>query len=437
MLKRHLVASTRRLLRERSYALTNIVGLALGLASFLTLVLFMEFELGYDRHHLGHEDIYRLATEVATGDDIELLAVTSRPLGPLLKESFPEVVDFARVERSSFRRQVLRSQKTAMYWDNVLLADPSIFRVLSHRVIYGDPESALVDPLSIAISERVSRAYFGDRNPIGETLEAETSAYRISLVFEELPANSHMRYDVLLSYNRIAAFAAADPPPITEQLWQSPPNYTYVVMEPGYDPRQFATVSSRFYEQYMAGTNAHDDRSMRFYLEPLADIHHYSETYYDWPSGNRYHVLAIATVAFFVLCVACINYVNLATARSTRLSREVGMRKLHSTWSNPSFSRLSPASLRTRSCGCSSRLDRPTRCWPSTWARRLCFARRLCSSWCWSSGLWDCCRASTQRRSCPACRRPTPYGRSPEPASTKAGRSARRSCSVKWRSPWP
>lgn len=328
MLRTHLIASTRRLLRERSYALTNIMGLALGLASFLALVLYMEFELGYDRHHLGHEEIYRVATEVATGDDVELLAVTSRPLGPLLKESFPEVVDFARVERSSFKRQVLRNRETAMYWDNVLLADPNIFRVLSHRVIYGDAETALVDPLSIAISERVSRAYFGDRNPIGETLEAETAAYRISLVFEELPANSHMRYDVLLSYNRIAAFAAADPPPITEQLWQSPPNYTYLVMEPGYDPRQFAAVSSRFYEQYMAGTNEHGDRSMRFYLEPLADIHHYSETQYDWPSGNRYHVLAIATVAFFVLCVACINYVNLATARSTKLSREVGMRKL-------------------------------------------------------------------------------------------------------------
>ena len=320
--------SVRALLREPSYALTNVLGLALGLASFLMLALYLEFELGYDRHYRDHQNIYRVATEVTTGGDVELLAVTSRPLGALLKDSYPEVVDFVRIERSSFKRQVLRNGETAMYWDDVLLADPNIFQVFSHRVIYGDPESALVDPLSIAISDRVARAYFGSRNPIGETLEAETAAYRISLVFEELPANSHMRYDVLLSYNRIAAFASPDPPPITEQLWSSPPNYTYVVMAQRYDPGDFAAVSSQFYDQFMAGTNEHDDRSMRFYLEPLADIHHYSETQYDWPSGNRYHVLAFATVAFLVLCVACINYVNLATARSSGLAQEIGMRKL-------------------------------------------------------------------------------------------------------------
>ena len=327
MSSNHLVVSWRSLQRERAYAAINAVGLALGIACAILLGLYLDSELTYDRHNVQHENIFRVATTVDSNGKVDRAAVSSRRFGELVKQNFPEVVDFVRFEPVQAKRLIFRNGDNQIYWENVYLADQNVFDYFDHEVIHGDPATALVDPLSVAVSESVARTYFGDANPIGETLATDTAAYRITMVFKDLPQNTHLRYGILLSYNRIQAFFEGLDIPIEQQLW-SIQDYTYLVMQDGYDPRDFGDISSRFYDRFMRERGEQVGSSMRFELEPLASIHYFSDAQYDLPGGNVFYLWAFAGIAAFVLLVACINYMNLATARSTKRAKEVGMRRL-------------------------------------------------------------------------------------------------------------
>jgi putative ABC transport system permease protein len=325
MLSNFLKVTLRGLVRDRAYALINIGGLALGIACFIVLALYLESELTYDRHHVNHERIYRVVTELHTGGRADLAATTSRELGSLLVQDYPEIEDFVRFEPMQVARQILRHGDTVFYWDNILLADPNVFEVFTHDVLYGDPATALIDPSSIAISESMALRYFGDRDPIGETLSTNTGGYRVTLVFADLPVNTHLKYDALISYNRVTAFLGEVN--VTDALWGIS-SYTYLVMPSRYDVRRFEAISEDFYGRYQADVGRQFDSRMRYMVQPLTSIYLNSTAQYDRPTGNKFYVYAFAAIALFVLLVACINYMNLATARASRRAKEVGMRKV-------------------------------------------------------------------------------------------------------------
>ncbi len=325
LLLNYLKVSLRHLLRDRSYALINIFGLALGIACFVVLALYLEFELSYDRHFDNHQNIYRLVNEIETGGRTELTAVSSRLVGATLAEDYPEVLDFVRFEMLPVRRQILRHENTVYYWDDVLAADANVFQVFSHQVLEGDPVTALENPTSIAISQTMAQRYFGDEPAVGKTLSTNTGAYQVTLVFADLPENTHLRYSALISYNRILAFGLI--PNLTEALW-GVSAYTYLVLPEHYDPADFARIGEDFYQRYQAERGHELSSRMRYHLQPLASIHLNSTAHYDQPTGSKFYVYAFATIAFFVLAIACINYMNLATARATKRAREIGMRKV-------------------------------------------------------------------------------------------------------------
>ena len=179
MLKNYLLVTLRSLRRDYGFALINVCGLTIGIACFLILALHLESELTYDQHYQGHEHLYRVVNELDTNGKVDLAAVTSRELAPLLAKDYPQVLDYVRFARSSNSgRLLLRNDETAFYWDGVWMADQNVFEMFSHDIIYGDPATALIDPLAIAISESMSKKYFGDRNPIGETLATDTAGYK-------------------------------------------------------------------------------------------------------------------------------------------------------------------------------------------------------------------------------------------------------------------
>ncbi len=326
MLKNALLVVLRGLRRDRAYALINIGGLAVGMACFVLLGLYLRAELTYDQHFDKHPQIYRVVTELDTNGKVDRAAVSSWFLGGLLKDEYPDVIDSVRIQYMGNARKLWSSGDTAIYWDSYVLGDENIFDVFSHEIIYGDPATALVDPLSIAVSETLAKRYFGDRNPIGEMLVGDTAPYKITLVFADLPENTHLKYDLILSFNRMTAFL---PPDISVQqmLWNIQ-TYTYLLMPEGYDVRDFIPISDSFYAKHQSEMGARRNSSMSYSLEPLADIHLNSDTQFDRPTGNKLYIFTFAAIALFVLLVACINYMNLATARSAKRAKEIGMRKV-------------------------------------------------------------------------------------------------------------
>jgi putative ABC transport system permease protein len=327
MLNSHLIITLRKLYREKLYAAINITGLSLGVACCVILGLYLRSELTYDQHNLNYKNIYRVADEFNANGKIDDYAITSPVLGPMLKEEYPKIKAYVRLRhvRVNF---LLHYENKVYYWDKVYLTDDNIFKVFTHHIIYGNPDTALLDPTSIAVSETFARKYFGDENPIGKIIRPDNGvALTISLVFADLPENSHVRYDVLMSYNG-KLFAIPDNMTARRQQLFNVSDYTYLVMPDHYDIRDFKKISEEFYARNMESMGKSIGTSWHCWLQPLADIHLNSNLPYDEPTGNRFYIYAFSAVAVFILLVACINYMNLATARYARRSREVGMRKI-------------------------------------------------------------------------------------------------------------
>ena len=324
MFRSHLKIALRTLYREKLYVLINVSGLSLGIACCIILGLFLHSELTYDRYHANHRNIYRIVNEATTSGKVDALALTSAALAPLLSKDYPEIESYVRFRYNP--RMLLRHGDDAFYWENVLFADENAFDVFTHAYVYGDPAGALTDPSTIAVSQSFAEKYFGDANPIGKTIKSDASQYKITLVFADLPENTHLKYDALVSYNSLPSFG--DDESILRQMLWSSSDFTYLVLPEGYDVDGFEEIIDAFYERYMAKIGESLDTSIRFWLEPLTAIHLESDLQYDYPTGNKLHVYGFSAVAIFILFVACINYMNLATARSVKRAREVGMRKV-------------------------------------------------------------------------------------------------------------
>ncbi|MEP7314904.1 MAG: ABC transporter permease, partial [Pseudomonadota bacterium] len=305
-MRNYLVVALRNLNRERLYAAINIAGLALGIACCLILGLFLRSELTYDRHNVNYKQIYRVVNEFSTkGGSVDRFAATSRALGPLLKEQFPEVKGFVRFQRNSNQGGVAIHHKDDTYfWQGSYFADDNVFEVFTHDIIYGDPRTALKDGASVAVSQTFARKYFGDANPIGETISTDSGLpARITLVFADLPPNSHLKYDILFSSNLPFMRDSDNPTLRRNQLWGIN-TFTYLVMDPDFDPAGWGRINDEFYQRNMEALGKTIGGTWKSWLQPLADIHLKSDVGYDEPTGNRVYLYGCAAVAIFILAIA-------------------------------------------------------------------------------------------------------------------------------------
>jgi putative ABC transport system permease protein len=321
-----LKVTLRALYRDKLYALINLAGLALAVACCTILALYLRSELTYDRHHVNHARIYRVANEFNIAGKVDRFPATSQMLGPMLKEQFAEVQDYVRFQGAGQR--LFRHGDDAFYWDRGFAVDDNVFEVFAHEILYGDPKTALVPPDAIAVSETFARRYFGDANPVGETVILDKDAERrITLVFADLPENTTLRYDILYSRNRDEL---ADPTADAQRRGRlfNIGFLTFLVMAEDYDVRKFDEVSQKFFDANMTEIGQRINATWRAWLQPLADVHLRSDLPGDVAAGNIFYVYGFAAVAVFILLVASINYMNLATARATKRAKEVGMRKV-------------------------------------------------------------------------------------------------------------
>ena len=323
----------RTLYREKRYALINIAGLALAIACTIILGLYLRSEMTYDQHWEGHENIYRVVNEFTTaGGTVDDFAITSQMLGPFLVEDYPADIDaLVRFRRPQTEDVVMHFEGQSYYWDRYNFVSPNVFQVFRHDIIYGDPDTALDEAYSLALSESTARTYFGNENPVGKVMTNDTGQpYTVTLVYADLPHNTHFKYDILFSGNLPMI---EDPTNLTQrrQMLFGVNHYTYLKMREGFNPDDWSGMSAQFYDRHMRETGEAAGMGWNSWLQPLADIHLHSDVGYDRPTGNLYYNYAFIAVAAFILLIACINYMNLSTARSAKRAREVGMRKILGT----------------------------------------------------------------------------------------------------------
>ncbi len=326
----YLQVVLRMLRREKLYAAINIAGLSLGIACCLILGLFLRSQLTYDQHYPDHERIYRVVNEFTTGGTNDKFAVTSRVLGPMIMADNPaEIQAYVRFQSNSNRGGVaVRHGDDVFFWQNSYFVSPNVFDLFPPQVIYGDPKTALQEQGSIAVSETFARKYFGEANPIGEQIVTDGGvAQTIRLVFADQPQNTHLKYDILWSEN-VPFLRDSDNPSARRQQLFGIGNLTYVLMAPGFKAADWQRINDAFWTRHMEEIGKSFKAEWHSWLQPLKEVHMQTEVQDGQPTGNRIYLYGCAAVALFILLVACINYMNLATARATRRARSVGIRKI-------------------------------------------------------------------------------------------------------------
>lgn len=326
MFKMFFLVAVRKLMKERIYVLVNILSLALGIGSFLILALYLKSELAFDQHFENHEQIYRVSTHFTQNNGTNAdFAVSQEGFGPLFTKDYPQIGTYVRFRNST--QNVLSYEGKQFRWDDIYLVDENVFDVFSHEILAGDVDTALDDINSIAISESFARSYFGDEDPIGKNLQSDSFSYRVTLVFADLPESTHLKYSALYPYRALSKFT----PNYEDNYIRGLTGvgvYTYLSLNSTFEPTSFEPLVKEFVDNYMLEGLARMGGTFSAEITPLDEIHFGPSYPGDQPNGNVFYVYAFAAVAMFILLIACINYMNLATARATKRSKEVGMRKV-------------------------------------------------------------------------------------------------------------
>lgn len=334
MLRTYLKFAIRTFWKDKFYTLLNIIGLAIGIAVSIIILLYLQNDLTYDKHHVNHEQIYRLVTNVK-GPGVEFhTASAAREMGPMLADDFPEIRSFVRLQGMGRTLVTVPGTVSDQGEENLyneeewVRADSTIFNVFTHPFLEGNPVTALKEKNSIVLTESLAQKYFGKEEALGKTLllYEEQENFTVTGVIEDLPDNSHVKFDALVSFIEPREWAMQDGEFNSEAIW-NPDVFTYLMFPEGYNTADFFDKLPPFHEKYIKPFGDKVSSELWFNLEPLADVHFHSEQGGDQPQGNYAYVYAFGGIGLFILLLACINYMNLATARSGNRMKEIGMRK--------------------------------------------------------------------------------------------------------------
>lgn len=329
MLRHFITVSIRNLLKHFNYSLLNIAGLAIGIASFLFILIYVTDELKYDRFHEGYEKIYRMNRLYNSNDINEDAATCSFPFGPALAESYPDMVEsvvrFYDFQVSELLFEYHKDSGNIIKFNEewFYLADSNVFEVFTFPLIEGDPGTALDRPNTVVLSESTARRYFGDEPAMGKMLRLEEfTDLEVTGVMKDLPGQSHFIIDILGSMSTARNRRTGQMP----QTWIWNPCWTYVKLNEGIQKEQ---LEARMPDFYLTHYPDFQDQEISLYLQPLKDIHLKSNHDYEMhPNGKISYIRILTGIGLFVLILACINFMNLSTASSAGRGREIGMKKV-------------------------------------------------------------------------------------------------------------
>ncbi|MCW3106663.1 MAG: FtsX-like permease family protein [Segetibacter sp.] len=323
MWKNNFKTAWRNIANNKLFSAINIFGLAIGLACCILMFLFIQHELSYDKFHANSKNLYRV-TSIADGTNGKTnLAVTPSPWVPLMKKDYPEIKQFVRLLKDE-RVLIGERGKEHSFVKDVLFSDSTFFDVFSFKLLKGDPASALRQPNTVVLTSETAKKYFGTSDPIGKTLEVSTAFtatinVQVTGVVDEPPANSHFKFDALVSMSTMGDIS---------NMWSYHMYHTYVVLANGTSKNALETKLKSFSDKYITN-NPNADGKQEIHLQPITDIHLRSHMVGEIEeNGDITYVYIFSGIALFVLLIACLNFMNLSTVRSLKRAKEVGLRKV-------------------------------------------------------------------------------------------------------------
>ncbi len=334
MFRNYLKTAFRNLRKSKGFSAINIIGLAAGLASCLLIILYVTNELSYDHYNKKIDQIYRIDSDLKFGGHNFILASTPDPLGAAMKSELPEVKQYVRLRDHG--GILVKKGNQNILEDNVILADSTLFDVFTLPMIAGDPHTALVNPNSVVITESTAEKYFPRVNAgavLGKMLTVnDTFLYKITGIIKDVPKASHFHYDFFVSmYGQLDSYEIGQ--------WTSNNFNTYILLDKNADPKKLDAQLDAFVMKYVKpffktlNINEEDFKKQGNYLHyalmPLSRIHLYSQKSGELEANSDIQYVTIfSLIALFILLIACVNFMNLSTARSAGRAKEVGVRKV-------------------------------------------------------------------------------------------------------------
>ncbi len=322
MFKNYFKVAIRNIIRQKGYSFINIFGLATGIASCILIMVWVQNELSYDSFHQKADRIYRLYGDLTVGGNFRSQPVVGAPVAPALKQAFPEIENTVRM--APFNEITAKYGDKEFRENHIYYADNSIFEIFTLPLIIGDPATALTTRYSIVLTEQIAKKYFGQENPLGKSLRfSDGRVYAVTGVMKDVPPNSHFTFDMLCSYETWIIWNQQE-----ANSWGWMQQTTYILTAPVVDFKTLEKKLEPVVYENLGARIKQGGATFRIGLQPLARIHLYSNFEDDTAKiGNMMLVYLFSGVALFILLIACINFVNLSTARYSTRALEVGMRK--------------------------------------------------------------------------------------------------------------
>ncbi|MBL4677419.1 MAG: ABC transporter permease [Mucilaginibacter sp.] len=322
MLKNHFKIALRNLWKHKVFSFINVIGLSVGITACFFIYMYVAFELSYDKFHNKVDNIYRMVTDIKTPSETINTDVTSWAFGPHIKPEFPEIEAFVRVSGESF---LVRKDNIKFQEDKALYSDSNFFNVFDFKLLKGNAKTALNAPASIIFSETAVKKYFGDTDPIGKTVLITGNAVPavVTGVMKDMPANSQIKADLLISMTTLTQKFRTD----IDDQWGNYGASTYLLLKPGTDAKALEKKFVPVIEKLNGREQRERKMAATLLLEPMKDVYLHT-TRGGQEVGSMSNVYIFSIVAVFILLIACINFINLTTARSVERAKEVGIRKV-------------------------------------------------------------------------------------------------------------
>lgn len=322
MVFNYLLIAFRNIRKHFSFSLINMVGLSLGLATCFLLTLWIRHELSFDQFHEKKDQIYRVSMEYSFGGQTAKTAVSPTALLPALEKNFAEVESGVRFFNAAANNPyIVRKDDKLFEESKFYFADSTFFNVFSFKLQEGDPTTALTEPQSVLLTESMARKYFGDQSAVGQTVNVNNrQEFKVTGILEDLPSNSMIQFDFLASFSSLSV--ARDP------IWWSANYQTYVVLAAKSDVNQLFEKTNALVKEELKAELSNPGDYVHYNFVPLTDLYLRSEAPEPEVVGSIQYIYIFSAIALLILAIACINYVNLATAKAADRAKEVGVRKV-------------------------------------------------------------------------------------------------------------